>query len=784
MPISSEENLRILPGKLSIKFEVIARLGVGGFGKVYKVKDRKSGSVHALKILKPTILEESDDKKRENVKKRFIKEAKSLAKCRHPNIVRIHEVGGEKSIPYIVMEYIEGKSLKDFIEDRKKLSFKEILEKSGIILNALSFIHENHLVHRDLKPENILIENRSLRVVIIDFGLAKDLLNESHITSTGLPMGTPLYMSPEQFIDSSTVRSVSDLYAFGVILFEMLTGKPPFQGITPAEIMNSHLNETIPDIRNFRPDLPVGFENIMFKALEKNTDDRYQRAAEFLAALKEIGFINNISDESIENEEDKVKPKSNLFKYLLYFFLFVMAATAAFIVLNPLDIVKKEISTVKQHPAFIAVKEHLKKGDVERAKEILRNAKASMETPQINELENEIFADCLSAANAHWQKGNHPGAKKYLLHAKELKPDSEEIKVLEKEISEYEKHISAVEENLNTGSFDQAYESLESAKNVRETLQTKEVEGKLFDRCITAVNDYYRKADYPGAKKHLDLAKKIKPGSNFLELEKKIALLKEMPDDVKAVLKESKIDDTKIYKRKNLWEADFGDGVLMVYIPPGKFIMGEKEKKHPVVLPGFWMGKTEVSKKQYMKFVNEKKSNYPHWLEKGSEFHIKTGKNSAYKNFVEDDFLPIVGISWYNANAYCKWLSEKTGLTFILPTEAQWEKAARGIDGRKYPWGGDNPNDNRANFDRRQGLATQRVDKYTGGASPYGLLNMAGNVEEWCEDGYSPGNPDSRAARGGNYYDSEKNIQCTSRRSRDVEVRTNALGFRLCLVQK
>lgn len=141
---------------------------------------------------------------------------------------------------------------------------------------------------------------------------------------------------------------------------------------------------------------------------------------------------------------------------------------------------------------------------------------------------------------------------------------------------------------------------------------------------------------------------------------------------------------------KELKEVDFGDGIIMVYIPPGKFemvsnVFDRKKLTHEVYLDGYWIGKYEVTIKQYMKFVNETKSHYPEWLEEGSQYHIKTGGDVYYKKLVSDKNSPILGISWEDACVYCDWLSKKTRLNFNLPTEAQWEKAARGNDSRQYP---------------------------------------------------------------------------------------------------
>jgi serine/threonine-protein kinase len=248
---------------------------------------------------------------------------------------------------------------------------------------------------------------------------------------------------------------------------------------------------------------------------------------------------------------------------------------------------------------------------------------------------------------------------------------------------------------------------------------------------------------------------------------------------------------------KELKETDFGDGIIMVYIPPGKFEMGsndydDEKPPHEVYLDGYRIGKYEVTIKQYMKFVNDTKSHYPEWLEEGSQYHIKTGSDDYYKKFVSDENCPIVGVSWDDARAYCGWLSNKTGLNFKLPTEAQWEKAARGNDGRKYPWGDREPGETLVNFGSKIGKTTP-VGSYLDGASPYKLLDMAGNVWEWCSVWYesdyyknapkeNPPGPKSgsyRVMRGGGWGSSGGDLRCAFRFGNGPSYRGYYLGFRL-----
>jgi formylglycine-generating enzyme required for sulfatase activity len=259
--------------------------------------------------------------------------------------------------------------------------------------------------------------------------------------------------------------------------------------------------------------------------------------------------------------------------------------------------------------------------------------------------------------------------------------------------------------------------------------------------------------------------------------------LEEMPEDVRKIAK--KIGVKKVRENDiGLWEANYGNRIIMVYIPSGEFTMGSdkgapnEKPEHQVYLDGYWMGKYEVTMRQYKAFVSDQGyAALPYTVSKYSP----------------SDHHPVTGVSWEDTMAYCKWLSKKTGLTFGLPTEAQWEKAARGTDGRKYPWGNNEPDETLAYFHMKIGK-TSRVGSYLRGASPYGLRDMAGNVWEWCRDWYSfdyyskssrrnpPGSEAGsfRVLRGGGWAISAEFLCCAYRSHDRPSHRSSDLGFRLC----
>ncbi len=265
--------------KLGDKYLLGDLLGKGGFGAVYQAHYLLLNRPQAIKIL----LEEhfSDPKFRE----RFIREARTLAALDHPNIIHVDELGEESDLIYLVMPYIGGGTLQDILKRRGgPLSQEEARRYLKQICAALGYAHTRQVVHLDLKPLNLLIHHEDGRLLLSDFGLAH-LLEQGAVTGgTSLSFGTPSYMAPEHF-DAQPERR-SDLYALGVILYQMLTGRLPFEGSTPRAIMHNILNKPPTPLRSLRPELPPALEGMMARALAKRPADRYQSAGELLSEFQ------------------------------------------------------------------------------------------------------------------------------------------------------------------------------------------------------------------------------------------------------------------------------------------------------------------------------------------------------------------------------------------------------------------------------------------------------------------------------------------------------------------
>jgi serine/threonine protein kinase len=261
------------------RYWVIEELGKGGMGKVYKVLDTKINENVALKLLKPEIA--ADEKTIE----RFQNELKFARKVSHKNICRMYDLNEEGGALYITMEYVPGEDLKSLIRRIGQFSVGKARSVGKQVGEGLAEAHRLGVVHRDLKPQNIMID-RDGNARIMDFGIARSLKGKG-ITEAGVMIGTPEYMSPEQ-VDGKEADNRADIYALGVILYEMLAGRVPFEGDTALSIALKHKTEMPKDPREFNASIPEDFSRLILKCLEKDKAKRYQNAEEVLVNLSKI----------------------------------------------------------------------------------------------------------------------------------------------------------------------------------------------------------------------------------------------------------------------------------------------------------------------------------------------------------------------------------------------------------------------------------------------------------------------------------------------------------------
>ena len=288
--------------KINDRYEIIKTIGEGGMANVYLANDTILDRKVAIKVLRGDL---SNDEK---FIRRFQREALSVSNLSHPNIVEVYDVGEEDGQYYIVMEYIEGKTLKQLLKKRETLSLPEVIDIMLQLTDGLAHAHESYIIHRDIKPQNIMILDNGL-VKITDFGIAM-ALNATQLTQTNSVMGSVHYLPPEQANGkSATVKS--DIYSLGILMYELITGSVPFKGDNAVEIALKHMKEKIPSIRKQNPTIPQSVENIVIKATAKNPRNRYDSVKEMhddLEVCMEKENAKKVTFEYPENDIDDSEP--------------------------------------------------------------------------------------------------------------------------------------------------------------------------------------------------------------------------------------------------------------------------------------------------------------------------------------------------------------------------------------------------------------------------------------------------------------------------------------------
>jgi serine/threonine protein kinase len=265
-------------------YDVQGELGRGGMALVYRAIDRRLKRPVALKVLPPELAF------REEVRRRFLREAETSAKLNYQNIVPIYSVDEKNGIVYLVMALVDGETLAARLAHQPRMANDEVRRLLREVAGALAYAHARGVVHRDIKPENILIERESGRAMVTDFGIARAAEGDAKLTVTGVAIGTPAYMSPEQALGEREADGRSDVYSLGVVGYLMLTGELPFKASNTPSMMMKHLTERLRPVREVRSDAPADIAAVIEHALQKKPEDRFSSAAEMAAALASPGW--------------------------------------------------------------------------------------------------------------------------------------------------------------------------------------------------------------------------------------------------------------------------------------------------------------------------------------------------------------------------------------------------------------------------------------------------------------------------------------------------------------
>jgi serine/threonine-protein kinase len=293
---------KALPMEYFGEFKLLAKLGEGGMGAVYKAQETLANRVVALKVLRKNFAA------RHEFVERFTREARLAGALAHPNIVTCHNAGTSQGVQFLVMEFVDGETLKARLErEGGRLSEKDALHIVREVAQGLGYAHGKGVVHRDIKPDNVLLGNDG-SVKISDFGTAKSFLNDESLTRTGVVIGTPYYISPEQVRADKDVDHRADLYALGGTLYHALTGKVPFDAPSALHIMRAHLQDELENPADINPQLSTGAVQIVTKLMAKEPDQRYQSAAELVEDIDRVLAGQMPAHAALEQHKSSIRP--------------------------------------------------------------------------------------------------------------------------------------------------------------------------------------------------------------------------------------------------------------------------------------------------------------------------------------------------------------------------------------------------------------------------------------------------------------------------------------------
>ncbi len=638
------------------RYEIIRELGHDGMAIVYLAHDSHMKRQVAIKVLPHQLT--FDPKFRA----RFHREAEAIATLEHPGIVPVYEYGEQDEQPYIVMRYLPGGSLADRLT-RSALPPAEAARIISRLARALDKAHARGIIHRDLKPGNILFDEDG-DSYISDFGIAKVVETTTSLTH-GL-VGTPAYMSPEQFDSETAVDGRSDIYALGIILFEMLTGQHPYRADTPAQWMKMHLLSPVPNIRQMRGDLPPECEAIIARAMAKDRDERFRTAGELAQA------VNRLAKPSAVTRRKPLPPAR-----------------------KPATADETTDSTDLLPP------------------------------PQRKLLPRALWIGLVVAA----------------------------VLII----------------GMVGGGW-----------------------------AISAFGHRFTASPMPDALIRTDTAAHTISSSSaptIMNTPTHTPLPSNTPIVAPTLAPTIGIGTTTVSEV---------DGMVMAFVPAGEFLMGasnsdanvnpDERRQHIVYIDDLWIDQTEVSVGMFTRFAGA--VGYQTDAERSGGAYIWNGGGwdfigSTNWRFPNDparaarDEQPVTQVSWNDAAAYCAWAGRR------LPTEAEWEKVARGATGSLYPWGNTPPDSTRANYADLLG-DTSAVTSYPAGANGFGVLNLAGNVYEWVADWYgkdyysisparNPQGPASgkyRVMRGGSWQLGAPSLRAFVREVSEPQYMNNNVGFR------
>ncbi|MCA8925574.1 MAG: extracellular solute-binding protein [Planctomycetes bacterium] len=713
------------PGERFGQFEIIEELGRGGMGLVVRALDTDLGREVALKVLS---IELSGERERE----RFRHEAALASKLRHPRIVGVYSYGEIEGRAFFTMPVVEGRSLKEELLERSCFPARRAAEVIRHVALAIDSAHQQRVIHRDLKPANLLLDPEG-DPLILDFGLAKDLGRDVGLTMTGEIVGTPLYMAPEQVRGQGLDHRV-DVYALGVILYELLTGGSPFRAETAGQVLHRILNSQPATPRAQRPDVPYALETVCLKAMARERMFRYQTAAEL---AEDLGRF--LDDGKV------LARRPGLAARVVGFARTHRSTTVLFFLL---------LAVVSSSPLWLwkGSQRLAARQGAEAALNALEEGLGAIEGQDLGLGVERLHRALILAEEAFAQQPEDPVVRDAYLRVLAERAHA----------AERERDWGLAAELW--GRRTRLTGSDSDRDSERRALGKAEV---VVAGLAPEARLRFRRYDNALGRWHVD------PERVATAAEPKVAL---RAGTWVAALEVGEGAARARYllplargERRVLAVRDPGPAPPgMRYVPGARFSLGRldgdgDEAPRAAEVDGFWLDRTEVTVADYRRFLTAVAAEgharcgpacrrarsliRPFWVASDEAFsgHRPLGWRDAPGD-EEFERQPVTGITWADAASYAAAQGKR------LPTEAEWELAAGGLDGRRYPWG-DRWEVRRANFHRQ----VAPVDAYPDDVSPYGIVGLAGNADEWCADVYADvpqvGGVEWRALRGGGWYD-------------------------------
>ena len=720
---SSIQGEPILDGR----YQLEKRLGQGGMGVVYKARHIFLKTQHAIKIILPDLVGNDP-----NLTTRFRQEALAAAAIRHQNIIAVTDFGVVRgTMPFLVMEFVQGRSLQDIMSDEGAMTPMRAFELIQPICAGIAAAHRQKIVHRDLKPLNVMLQDGvpvNEGAKILDFGLAKiksgELLGSFIAAQTTGLMGSPFYMAPEQWSDDPP-DARADIYSLGVMLFQMLCGEVPFKGSSIPAIMKKHLTLEVPSLASKGIDVPPQLEAAIRHALEKEPQYRTASADEFVGELRAAMATASATLKRTGDIAEADASKTLVFPHAEdHSTVSVKGSSTAF---DPLAGTISAASLLEEDEKSLYAQRELAREAAHRRK-------------TVDEAEQKRKAE----------EGDRDAERR---HLEELV--AKQTKVLEDKLTQ-----------------------LASTMSPKATA-AMDPEATQVQRAGMATGDNsFQAQSFPRVDVSLVPQKK---SSLPLILGLLVVLLIGGGVGGYFILR-SKVVPAPPVKPTGPNVPDVVNKPNLIDIPGGAFQMGRndslptEEPAHELTIKPFSMDKNEVTNAEYTRFVRE--ANYAPPQQWGSVTAP-----------VGQELLPVSNVSYDDAVAFAEWRSKRDGVTYRLPTEEEWEYAARNGDKENlYPWGNAWAPGRAATQEAGVGKE-QPVGTYPQGGNRWGVQDLIGNVWEWTSSKASlyPGSPlklpDVQkgwiVARGGGYSSSADKVSATKRDWFAPNYKNAVLGFRL-----